>query len=222
MKSSTTTLRVLDLFCGAGGASMGYRQAWYTVVGVDIVKQPRYPFHFVRGDALEYLERYGDRFDLIHASPPCQAWSSLRSLYPDREYPEMVEATRGLLQKVGVPWVIENVPGAPLIQPVMLCGTMFGLKLYRHRLFETGHRLPLISHPRHTEKTPRRGWHAEWEGVVTVTGGQNVPAELVREAMGIDWMSRDEMSQAIPPAYTKWIGLNSKRPVLAYQQGRVV
>jgi DNA (cytosine-5)-methyltransferase 1 len=137
--------RLLDLFCGAGGAAMGYSRAGFEVVGVDIEPQRRYPFEFIKGDAIVGLESLLARgldhyllcdFDAIHASPPCQAYGSLRALNPTKDYPRLIEPTRELLVAIGLPYVIENVPGAPLIDPVRLCGSMVGLPIRRHRLFE--------------------------------------------------------------------------------------
>lgn len=197
-------LRCLDLFSGAGGAGMGYAQAGYEVLGVDHLPQPRYPFPFVQADALEYLAgvKHGD-FDLIHASPPCQAYSVTRSIW-GREYPDLVAAVRSELQRIGTPWVIENVPGAPMLHPVTLCGTMFGLKVYRHRAFDCSQLLLAPPCEGHTERCVAVGRPTEVGRFMTVAGHfSNGPA--ARHAMGIDWMTRDELAQAIPPAYTRWI-----------------
>lgn len=195
--------RLLDLFCGAGGAAMGYHRAGFEVVGVDIIPQPRYPFEFHQADAMTYpLEG----FDAIHASPPCQAYSAMSRCRPGlaAAYPDLVASTRGRLQRAGVPWVIENVPGAPLEAPTLLCGQMFGLPLYRHRLFEANWPLPLILHPAHAIPTSRAG---HWEpGTIINVAGNTSPIALAREAMGIDWMRRAELAEAIPPAYTEWVG----------------
>ncbi len=238
--------RCLDLFCGAGGATKGLQRAGFHVTGVDIKPQPRYcgdAFH--QADAMTFpLEGH----DFIWASPPCQAYSVLRHLQGDKEYPDLVAPTRDRLATTGVPWVIENVEGAPLGDSgylIMLCGTMFGLgtpngsaELRRHRLFETSFSIPLrpacqhgtgvISvhgdHARdrrravitvvgHTPVTPR-----SQRRVISVTGSTpqtNVvrnrdratySIEEARAAMGIDWMSMKGLSQAIPPAYSEFIG----------------
>ncbi len=197
--------RLLDLFCGAGGAGDGYHRAGFDVTGVDINPQPRYPFAFVQGDALEYVAAHGREYDLIHASPPCQAHMRLRH-WTKKEYPDLVAATRAALTATGRPYVIENVPDAPLINPVMLCGSMFGLRVIRHRIFETSARLAFppatCSHPKGA--VGRRGNEGtrEW---ITVTGHFS-GVEKARQAMGIDWMTQRELSQAIPPAYTEWLG----------------
>ncbi len=199
--------RLLDLFCGAGGAAMGYHRAGFDVVGVDINPQPHYPFEFHQGDAMTWpLDGFSQlEFDAIHASPPCQAysWSARRW---DTPRADLVDATRELLQAAGVPWVIENVTGAPLHDPVMLCGRMFGLSLIRHRLFESSVWLwPSPGHPRHV------GLIGKGEAVtVAGHGGDNIKGNGGRKqkqaAMGIDWMTDEELNQAIPPAYTEWIG----------------
>jgi len=208
---------LLDLFCGAGGAAMGYHMAGFDVVGVDIEPQPRYPFEFVQGDALKFAARYGHEFDVIHASPPCQVYSRTRHIVdaqaaPVRERVDMVDDTRRALEATGRPYVIENVPGAPLRSPILLCGMMFGLRVIRHRWFEVGRAFLLAPpHPRH----PRRpltnsdgGYSSFGHGAeyITVTGNNFLLSEA-KEAMGIDWMLKREITQAIPPAYTRWIGL---------------
>lgn len=200
--------RLLDLFCCAGGAAMGYHRAGFEVVGVDINPQPRYPFAFVQGDALEYVAQHGREFDAIHASPPCQAYSVTKPL-TTKAHPELVPQTRELLRAIGKPYAIENVPGAPLVDALMLCGTMFGLDVIRHRLFECD---PPIFFPPFTcahdgKSTGCTSKNKQSNGYrfVTVVGHAYV-AEEGRRAMGIDWMNRNELGQAIPPAYTEYIG----------------
>lgn len=211
-------LRILDLFCGAGGAAVGYARMGFEVIGVDIKPQPKYPFKFVQADALEVLADWHDEdggfpspwvatFDAIHASPPCQASSALRSLHPERDYPELIPPTRELLKKAALPYIIENVPGAGLREPVTLCGSMFGLsangrQLRRHRLFE-------CSFPVMRQSCQHRGQPV---GVYGDGGGGDYgrgykgSTQEYREAMGIDWASKTEIAQAIPPAYTEHIG----------------
>lgn len=215
--ASPSRPRLLDLFCGAGGAAAGYHRAGFEVVGVDIMPQPNYPFEFIQEDALWFLRCGHYRgwslsdFDAIHASPPCQLHTRARALRTVKiDHPDLIGPTRKLLEETGLPYIIENVPGAPLISPVQLCGTAFGLggpdwDLQRHRLFEASfpilrlgacrHRLPAISVVGHgaTKATRER------------LGRNPVIAEK-RAAMGIDWMNRDELSEAIPPAYTEWVG----------------
>lgn len=197
--------RLLDLFCGAGGAGMGYHRAGFDVVGVDIVEQPSYPFEFHRGDAMEYDL---DGFDAIHASPPCQAYTwGTRSDREDR-FPMLVDAIRERLVATGRPYVIENVPAAPLRSPVVLCGTMYGLPLIRHRAFESGVDLwPLPGHPRHIKRGVPRGHYVTVAGHGGDNARGNFRIEAWQRAMGIDWTrSREELAEAIPPAYTEWIG----------------
>jgi DNA (cytosine-5)-methyltransferase 1 len=207
--------RLLDLFCGAGGAAMGYHRAGFEVVGVDINAQPHYPFEFVQADALNFTDRliayerqgiqWWGEFDAIHASPPCQAysWSAKRW---DRERADLMAPTRDRLQASGLPYVIENVIGAPLIDPLTLCGTQFGLEVIRHRLFESS---VLLLGP---GSRCRHAGSVKAGDYVTVAGhgGDNVKGRGSRaakqRAMGIDWMTDDELNEAIPPAYTEWLG----------------
>lgn len=210
---------LLDLYCGAGGAAVGYARAGFDVVGVDIVPQPNYPFEFIEGDAIEYLI-HGGVADAIHASPPCQRHSVMSGCRPGLAdtYPDLIDTTRDHLQTTGLPWVIENVEGArPFMRnPITLCGHMFGLKLYRHRLFElseyswaTGS--SDMAHPPHQPEHPRHivpvapAGHYKPGHIITVTGHTS-PIHLAREAMGIDWMNRAELGEAIPPAYTEYVG----------------
>lgn len=207
--------RLLDLFCGAGGAAMGYHRAGFDVVGVDHRPQPRFPFAFVRADALEYLAVRGREYDVIHASPPCQAYSATRHLPNARgDHQDLVGPMRDLLLATGRPWLIENVPGAPLRPPsVMLCGLSFGLRVFRHRWFESSTLLLVPAHPRHGKRRIGVG------GFVCVVGNgggwlerrRYVPADHRNKtawslAMGIGWMTRDELAQSIPPAYTEYLG----------------
>lgn len=195
---------LLDAFCGAGGCSWGYVQAGFRVVGVDIVPQPSYPFDFVQADALDYIAAHGHRYQAIHASPPCQAWTNAQRLRK-RDHPDLIAPLRPLLRATGKPYVIENVPNAPLYDPILLCGRMFNLTLYRHRLFELPIPLGQPEHPEHTQNVVKVGrpWRA---GDVTAIVGHFSNVTAARRVMGIDWMTRDELSQAIPPAYTRYIG----------------
>jgi DNA (cytosine-5)-methyltransferase 1 len=207
-----TRPRLLDLFCGAGGAAVGYHRAGFDVVGVDIKPQPRYPFEFYQADALTFDL---DGFDAIHASPPCQAYSVANNIHGRIDHPRLVEPTRERLTASGIPYVIENVPRAPLHNPITLCGLTLGLNVKRHRLFECS--FPVMTYP-------CAGHDGDWLLVfgqtvlergkrigTTPNGGgiirrRHVGTDAGREAMGIDWMSRDELSEAIPPAYTEHIG----------------
>jgi len=215
-------MRLLDLFCGAGGAGMGYHRAGFEVTGVDIAPQPRYPFKFIQSDALEYLAAHGAEYDVIHASPPCQGYSRLRHLpwLKDRVYPMLIDKTRELLDKTGKPWIIENVEDSPLVG-ITLCGLMFGLNVYRHRKFEMSTFMLQPPHQPHQVvigsgrmiNDRRKGTlnasssAGAWgkQSIITVAGGQFKKTDGER-AMQIDWMTKAELAQAIPPAYTEWIG----------------
>lgn len=225
--------RLLDLFCGAGGAAMGYHRAGFEVVGVDIEPQPRYPFEFHQADAMTVLDALEDtpvsgfgfpwlnRFDAIHASPPCQGYSRLRHLpwLKDREYPLLIEPTRDRLEAIGLPWVIENVEDAPMPYYIVLCGIPLGLpNIERHRKFGSNLLLWTLPHEKHTRvlasggaSLGRRYTGHGVTGVIKEISRTSVAGHVTgwREAaehMGIDWMKREELTQAIPPAYTEWIG----------------
>ena len=202
--------RLLDLFCGAGGAAVGYHRAGFDVVGVDIKPQPHYPFEFVEADALLYLAAHWRAFDVVHASPPCQAYSVATKAERNRgeEYPDLLGPTRKMLKTTWLPWVIENVPHAPMRPDIELCGCHLGLRnLVRKRWFEfsfpVAHLAPSCHHPDPILSVVGHGtpsWsRAKWGRCPTI-------AEY-RAAMGIDWMNRGELSQAIPPAYTQFIGV---------------
>jgi DNA (cytosine-5)-methyltransferase 1 len=196
---------LLDLFCCAGGAAHGYRMAGFHVTGIDNRPQPRYAGDlFVQADALAYVAAHGHEFDAIHASPPCQAYSKARNLQGN-EHPVLVESVRHLLQATGKPYVIENVKGAPLVDPVLLVGSMFGLRTMRPRLFECSFPVPFMLAPPASARHAKMGRPpAEGEYVHVVGHMSNVP--YCGAAMGIDWMNQSELAQAIPPAYTEWIG----------------
>ena len=200
-------MKLLDLFCGAGGAAMGYHRAGFEVVGIDISPQPRYPFTFVQADAMTFPL---DGFDAIHASPVCYAWSKMRDCRPGskNDQPDLITPLRPRLEAAGVPWVMENVPGAPLRAPVQICGSGLGLRLQRHRWFESGMALWGVPcchgenpwNPAYGHSTGRKRRR------VPVIGEWRVPKHLQDEAMGIDWMTLEELTEAIPPAYTEHIG----------------
>lgn len=273
MLSDMNRYLLYDIFCGAGGSTKGYRTAGFRVIGIDNKPQSRYCGDgFIQMDAFEFLRRYQcgmyEEASIFHSSPPCQAHTALKSMWNAREHPDLIPQTREALRATGKPYVIENVPGAPLDVGLMLCGSMFGLccdeaELRRHRLFESnvllyppgpcnhgrstisvvGHSSPGISPPRGKTKTIHVTGHSPTNGTqhsrtitvagsvprdstlekrrystITVTGAvpqQNVKRNEIREifsvaqaqqAMGIDWMPMSELSQAIPPAYTQWIG----------------
>lgn len=199
-------MRLLDLFCGAGGAAMGYYRAGFTeIVGVDITPQPRYPFSFRQMDALEYLALAWPIFDAIHASPPCEHYSQLTPRKHRGNHADLIGPTRRMLIATGRPFVIENVPSAKrlLRHPFMLCGTMFGLGVQRHRFFETNFPTSaLVANCNHAEApvlisgTHRRTYEPRYEYSV----------EQCRLAAGIPWMTRTGLDKAIPPAYTEYIG----------------
>lgn len=203
-------LRLLDLCCGAGGASKGYADAGFEVVGVDIKPQPRYPFAFMQMDAIEAIRRHGAEFDVIHASPPCPFYSQITPKNKRHNHPDLIEPVRMELLKLGRPYVIENVVGAPLVSPITLCGARFGLKVYRHRLFESSVALLEPVHVSHRDNTPRAGHGISSKGFISITrGGAGIGKgglAYQRMAMGIDWMNALELKDAIPPAYTEYIG----------------
>jgi DNA (cytosine-5)-methyltransferase 1 len=192
---------------------MGYHLAGFEVVGVDIEPQPNYPFEFYQRDALSVLPHaIADPWGAIHASPPCQAYSTLSS-FTTREYPRLVEPVRELLEISGLPYVVENVVGAPLINPIRLCGSSFGLRVWRHRLFEMTNppaMVPPCSHHQHPKPLDVTGTGGPSSKPRVKPGGglSRKPKNLAdaREAMGIDWMTRSELAEAIPPAFTEWIG----------------
>jgi DNA (cytosine-5)-methyltransferase 1 len=222
--------RLLDLFCKAGGAGAGYHQAGFDVVGVDIERQPNYPFEFHQSDALEFLERHGLNFDAIHASPPCQAYTLMRHLgkTAGKNAPDLIAPVRNLLNNLrGQPWIIENVIGSPLIHPVLLCGTMFNLGVRRHRLFESNALLmtlecnhgaswpiPVWGDGRPSRQEARKkhrpiavyGEHPQGKNDKTYRCNRAKTLAEASQAMGIDWMTWKEITQAVPPAYTKFLG----------------
>ena len=220
--------RLLDLFCGAGGAGMGYYRAGFDVIGVDIEPQPHYPFEFVQADALEYLAVYGCGFDVIHASPPCQEYSVTRYLrdavatakgYDVRRRPMLLDQTREALISTGKTWVIENVVGSPMPAAIELCGTAFGLPLLRHRWFEASFLLFAAGHCNHPKgfygvvggKVRGYGDYSSGRTYRSATGEirkrEGYPGKKAGViAMGIDWMTVAEMCEAIPPIYTEFVG----------------
>lgn len=208
--------KLLDLFCGAGGCSAGYAAAGFEIVGVDINPQRNYPFEFIQMDALEAIKKYGPSFDIIHASPPCQRYSILTPIEYKNNHPDLLVPTRKAIKTLEDKiYIIENVPGARhlMINPIMICGTMFGMNLWRHRYFECN---PVLTFPpatcNHSKNpvmisgTSRR--HVEGKRV-----GENT-AEECRKESGLTWMTRKEMDEAIPPAYTEWIGNQLLKKIL--------
>lgn len=192
-------LRLLDLCCKAGGASVGYHNAGFEVVGVDIEPQPNYPFEFYQADALKFDLR---GFDVIHASPPCQAYTRARTIQ-QRTHPKLIKRLRKRL--AGYPYVIENVVGAPLENPILLCGTMFGIRTYRHRIFEASFPLVVPSHPEHKCKQVKMGRPVQRGDFIQIVGHfSNV--DYAKKVMEINWMNRNELAEAIPPVYSEYIG----------------
>lgn len=208
------TYRALDLFCGAGGAGEGLRRAGFEVVGVDIKPQPNYPFEFHQTDAIAYSSA---GFDFIWASPPCQAHTSLKSMYNAKTHIDMIPETRAKLTASGLLWAIENVVGAPLQNPFTLCGTMFGLgsgddaELRRHRLFETNFGTRPSVACKHTKPLTIGVYGGHGRDRRRTFSTQDFSIERRREAMGIAWMNGQELSQAIPPAYSEFIGREAVR-----------
>lgn len=214
--------RLLDLYCCAGGAAVGYHRAGFDVVGVDITFQKNYPYEFHQADALAYVAEHGHEFDAIHASPPCQAFSKTRTLH-NNEHPDLVVPTREALQATGKPYIIENVVGAPLLDPLMLCGTEFGmtaldvdgvpLKVLRHRLFESNIPLTRRGECNHDPSILTAsiygaggGWTPEHRDSPTRRGGYVPHTDVCRELLGVDWTTKHELSQVVPPAFTEHLG----------------
>ncbi|MGY1869832.1 DNA methylase [Nocardia gipuzkoensis] len=208
--NTTRGPRLLDLYCCAGGASMGYHRAGFEVVGVDIRPQPRYPFEFYQGDALEFLDAHGHEFDVVAASPPCHDHTPLASRAGVDGSGWLLEATLDRLAAGPAPWVVENVMGASMRADVVLCGTMFGLRTYRHRKFAIDPRVPLLPpvpwHPAHTTRTSTKKRRRDFDAGMHISITGDVGSWLGPACMGIDWMTGPELSQAIPPAYTEHLG----------------
>src|SRR5262245_9373455 len=209
---------VLDLFSGAGGCGMGYSQAGFDVIGIDHVNQPRYPFEFYQADWAAGLAMFAIRADVIHSSPPCQRYSITNNLpnTKSEKHVDLLAPVRDALLKIGKPYIIENVMGAPLGFAVMLCGLSFDLKVFRHRFFESN---VFLFCPPHTPHGDRRIGVDGYACVAGHGGGTTASKAMWRtcagehrnkraweKAMGIDWMTRDQLAQAIPPAYTKYLG----------------
>ena len=201
--------KLLDLFCGAGGCGMGYSRAGFEVVGIDRDPQPQYPFDFHQADALEYLAAHGHEFDFIHASPPCQRYSTMTPKHTRDSHPDLLPVVVEILRKFGKPYCIENVAGARklLNAPLLLCGTMFNLKTRRHRFFETSF----------TIFSPATCNHSMKQLFVTTKGSNSITAhaggksvKFAPEAYGIDWMDFEGLREAVPPAYCEYIGVKAR------------
>lgn len=201
-------MKILDLFCGAGGAAMGYHKAGFEVTGVDIKLQPKYPFRFIQFDAMELEINYLKQFDIVHASPPCQKFSTItKTAKTENKHHNYITIVRNILIASEIPYVIENVPSAPLINPLILCGTMFGLNIIRHRAFETNPQLwfsPTMCC--HNKKVVKHGRKPDRKIHYAAATGHFSDVAFVQESMEIDWQGQKELAQTIPPAYTEFIG----------------
>ncbi|WP_327297121.1 SAM-dependent methyltransferase [Streptomyces sp. NBC_01197] len=200
--------RLLDAFCCQGGAGKGYDDAGFDVTGIDKDPQPRYPYRYIQGDAVEYIRAHGHEYDAIHASPPCQFDSDCQRIQ-GRAHPDLIAPTRAALESTGRPWVMENVRGAlaKLNAPVMLCGAMFGMATYRHRYFETSPDvfLGVPAHPEHMVRQAKMGRPVP-PGHYGQFVGNFSGVDHARRVMGVPWMNRDGIRECIPPAYTLLIG----------------
>lgn len=201
------SVRLLDLFSGVGGAAKGYRDAGFkNIIGIDIEEQPNYPYSFIKEDAIKFLRKYGKQFDLIHASPPCQKFSQCWKIRKNK-HPDFISIIRRELKKNGKPYVIENVVGSPLINPIMLCGSMFRLKTYRHRIFECSFPVKNRYHPKHLKTSVKMGRSIKDGDYIHIVGNFS-GISYARKVMGINWATRDELRESIPPVYTEFIGTN--------------
>lgn len=204
-------MKLLDLYCKGGGAGEGYARAGFEIVGVDIKRQKRNPHEFIQADALEVLKdkNFISQFDVIHASPPCQTHSATKHLRNAQgkgtDKVDLIPETRELLIASGKPYVIENVMGAPLIDPVMLCGSAFDLKVRRHRIFESNLELKGTTCNHKAQGRPV-GVYGSMRDEIPNGGKTATSLEEAREAMGIDWLIWGELVEAIPPAYTFYLG----------------
>ena len=199
--------RLLDLFCGAGGAAMGYARAGFEVVGVDNRSMPRYPFEFVQADAMTFPL---DGFDVIHASPPCQDHSPLRSVAGTHGTGWLLDATLERLATNPALWIVENVGAAHNRADFLLCGEMFGLCTIRHRRFTLDPRfsnlLAIPPHPKHRARTSTKKRRTCWDAGLNISVTGDIGSTIGGLALGIEWMNGNELSQAIPPAYTEYVG----------------
>ena len=202
-------MKLLDLFCGVGGASVGYAQAGFEITGVDLKHGKRYPFKYLRQDVMTLDVSFLRQFDAIHASPPCQTYSITKNLRiaqgKNTSKVDLIKPVRAMLQSSGVPYVIENVVGAPLIDPITMCGSAFGLKVRRHRLFESNVVVKgsMCDHKRQGRPI---GVYGSLNDEIPKGGKTATSIEQAREAMGIEWAIWSELVEAIPPLYTKSIG----------------
>ena len=203
-------LKLLDLFCGAGGASAGYARAGFEVTGIDVKHGKRYPFDYIKGDVRDYLDpEFLQQFDVIAASPPCQSFSATKHLRnaqgKSTTKTNMIPMVRDALMMANRIYVIENVPNAPLINPIQLCGSAFGLKVRRHRLFESNFKLK-GTECHHKQQGKPVGIYGSMRDEIPNGGHTAKTMEQANKAMGIDWMIWGELVESIPPAYTYYIG----------------
>lgn len=230
MKPSNDKPLLVDLFCKAGGATAGFQRAGFYVIGVDIEAQPNYcGDEFIQADAIEYFKKYWRRFDAAHASPPCQGYSLL-AFAPNRDmssYPMLIDPVREMFIESGLPYSIENVTQAPLINPLVLCGTMFGLRTHKHRAFETNP--PIYFYPAGCNKArvkpkgsgKRLGQYYGDDALMVTVAGHQFSSKAGSRAMGIDWMTRHELAEAIPPAFAEYVGAYLMRAVMS-RRGRTL
>jgi len=220
--------KLLDVCCKAGLASDGYAAAGFEVVGIDRDPQPNYPYKFIQADLRDLAPQWiAENFDAVAGSPPCWQHSVLRHR-TGREYEDFISDTRALFEASGLPYVIENVEGAPLKDPLVLCGTQFPgrLRVKRHRLFESNIELaapmphPRGKHPLHFTHDKRKAHYGqldEWTAFVSVNGGGNCSKAAALDAMGVRDrpLTKDELNQGVPPVYTEHIG----RQLMAHLTG---
>ena len=202
--------RLLEVYCGAGGSAVGFDRAGWIVDGVDIVAQRHYPFKFFKADAVEFIYEHGHKYHAITGGPVCKRYSKTWRIN-SADHPAQIPATRQAMRSTGLPYVIENVEDAlpELLDPMMLCGQDFGLHTYRHRLFESNVRLTRPgTHAPHIRRTVKMG--RERVGDYYHAVGHFAATDYIRKDMGVEWMSRDEISQCIPPAYTEHVGTQLK------------
>lgn len=200
-------LRLLDLYCCGGSAGYGYELSGFDVTGVDNEPQPKHRGKFIQADAIEYLKVNWMNFDAVHASPPCQEYStsSMQFRLAGKKYVDLIAPTREALINTGLPYIIENVPNSPLINPIELCGTMFGMQTYRHRLFESNVGLTAPTHPEHIAKNAKMGRPIK-DGEFIQYVGHFSGVKFVQEMTGTHWLGQYELAQSVPPQYTEYLG----------------